>query len=102
MRSLAPSADVVSNYVRLHKIDVICFTETWLKRGEPNVPVGNLVVAGRLVRRKKKGGGVAIYCRSDLTFSKLTSPPLSASSRLELLWISVKCGHNRSLIIGYV
>ena len=35
-----------------------------------------------------------------MAFKKLSSPPLHASSRLELIWISVQCGHNRSLVIG--
>ena len=59
-------------------------------------------MASRLDRQRKKGGGVAIYCRSDLSFSKLTGPSLPASSRLELIWINVQCGHNRSLVHGCV
>ena len=102
VRSLAPSSALVSDYVRRHHIDVMCFTETWLRNGEPDVPVDNLLVASRLDRKRKKGGGVAIYCRSDLTFSKLAGPSIPTSSRLELIWISVKCGHNRSLVIGCV
>ena len=101
VRSLGPSADLVSDYVKRHALDVVCFTETWLKRGVPNVPIANLTVASR-VDRKRKGGGVAIYCRSDLTYSKLASPALPSSSRLELTWVNVQCGHNRSLVIGCV
>ena len=33
-------------------------------------------------------------------YSKITGPSLPSSSRLELVWVSVQCGHNRSLIIG--
>ena len=54
VRSLSASSDIVSDYVERHSIDIICFTETWLRRGEPDVPVGNLVVANRQDRRKKK------------------------------------------------
>ena len=100
VRSLAPSSDLVSDYVKRHKVDVICLTETWLRRGAPDVPLDNMIVASRLDRRRKRGGGVAIYCRSDLKYSKLVSPNLPASSHLELIWISVQCGHNRSLVIG--
>ena len=102
VRSLAPSSDLVSDYVRRYNIDVICFTETWLRRGAPDIPLNNLVAASRLDRRKKKGGGVAIYCRNDLSYSKLKSPSLPPSSHLELTWIAVQCGHNRSLVIGCV
>ena len=100
VRSLAPSSDLVSDYVKRHKVDVICLTETWLRRGAPDVPLYNMIVASRLDRRRKRGGGVAIYCRSDLKYSKLGSPNLPASSHLEFIWISVQCGHNRSLVIG--
>ena len=102
VHSLSASSDIVSDYVERHSIDIICFTETWLRRGEPDVPVGNLVVANRQDRRKKKGGGVAIYCRGDLTYSKLAGSSLHNDSRLELIWISVQCGHNRSLVVGCV
>ena len=93
VRSLAPSSDIVSDYLKRHNVDAICFTETWLRKGAPYVPLDNLVVANRLDRQRKKGGGVAIYCRSDLAFRKLSSPSLPASSRLELIWINVQCGH---------
>ena len=102
VRSLAPSSDLVSDYVKRYNIDVICLTETWLRRGAPDIPLNNLVAANRLDRRKKKGGGVAIYCRDDLSYSRLKSPSLPPSSHLELIWIAVQCGHNRSLVIGCV
>ena len=101
VRSLAPSADLVADYVKRHHLDIMCFTETWLRRGEPNVPIANLTLASR-ADRGRKGGGVAIYCRSDLTFCKINGPKMSHSGRLELTWVSVQCGHNRSLVIGCV
>ena len=63
------------------------------------MPIGNLVLAHRLDRAKKRGG-VAIYCRSDLAFRKHSVARLSHSNRLEMVWIDVQCGHNRSITIG--
>ena len=100
MRSLVPSVDLINDYVKRHKIDVLCLSETWLRRGEPDVPLANLALACRHEQRGRRGGGVAIYCRNDLAFSKVSCHSTSMSSRLECIWVNVKCGHNRAMFIG--
>ena len=102
VRSLVPSVELISHCVKRHKIDILCLSETWLRKGEPDVPLAHLILACRHERRGKRGGGVAIYCRKDLVFRKVTDPSKgsSGSCRLECVWVNVKCGHNRALVVG--
>ena len=68
VRSLAPSADLVADYVKRHHLDIMCFTETWLRRGEPNVPIANLTLGSRTDRTRNRGG-VAIYIVAAICLS---------------------------------
>ena len=81
-----------------YAIDVAVISETQLKRKHTdemfNIPGYQLFRRDRLGR---KGGGVAVYVRSELETLELTFK--GDNTAFELLWIKVHCG-TKDVVIG--
>ena len=85
IRSLLHKSDIAEAYIEAHNVDVLVLTETHLKA---TVPDSQIDITGfslfRRDRLNKGGGGVAIYCRSDLR-----PRVVEARSNLELLRVDL-------------
>lgn len=94
-RSLSNKYSSFSSLVASHSPHVIGVTETWLHSDiydcEVTPPGYNVL---RVDRKEGRGGGVALFLRSDLQYSVLQSPP-----EIETIWCKVHI-NKTNVIIG--
>ena len=74
--------------LRSLNVDVAVINETHLKQKHPDL---SFSIAGyklhRKDRKRRKGGGVAVYARTDLWSVDFSSPAAAISEDYELLWV---------------
>ena len=99
VRSLYPHLNEC--YIRFKEFDIICLSETWLNKSYTDEMVtmpgfdlfGLDRESGDILNKtgkQKRGGGLAIYVKKDLSkFTKILSELSSISHDLEQLWISI-------------
>lgn len=77
VRSLLPKFQLLENDLLDGGIDVVCFTETWLRDGIPDSLISNelynLIRYDRTVTNsktnvRKMGGGIALYIKKEITY----------------------------------
>ena len=91
-------ADVISN-----GIDVVLVSETWFKSHHLDSSIGiNGYNIFRKDRKKRRGGGVAIYIRKS-AYSEIFTPQINShdSDAFELLWVKAKL-LSSTLFIGVI
>lgn len=90
VRSLSTGFEHFREIVIVHKFDVMCLTETWLTANASSdafvIPNYNLIRNDR----DGRGGGVAIYVRSDFVAKKI-DPPVNVTG-IEALFLQVRIG----------
>lgn len=104
IRSLYANFSLLEADFANSNIVAICLTETWLK---PSLITGLVNIPGfRLVRLdrqgEKRGGGVAIYLNSELTFAHLDISFDISSYNIELLTIQILRKKQKALYISTV
>lgn len=84
------------------RYDVMCLAETWLKEGQQeSVSIQNFTLAASFSRKKKTGGGVAIYVRENTpwTFTRRTDiEAIGEESTFEVSGIEIK-GETSTIIV---
>ena len=96
-RSLLPSIDDVIDIVTREQIDVMCITESWLRKSvEDNFVIIPGFTVVRQDRKSGRGGGVCIFYRDGLCAERLSVP--ATGSQLETLWLSF--GKGRRAVVG--
>ena len=82
--------------LKLASFDIIVFTETWLTRDIDNSLLDwegfNLVRQDRDQNRNKKGGGVCVYIRNTIRFSRIVDHDDMINQNLEFIMIRFKSG----------
>jgi hypothetical protein len=76
---------------------VICATETW----QPHIPSINIPDYHKpfcLLRGKQKGGGIAIWVKSNLEYTTL--PPIPDLKKIEIAGIKLKTGFSETSILA--
>lgn len=99
--SIFPKMPYIKKLISETNIHIICVSETWLNNTHTDAMVGlygfNLVRHDRSRTDKGRGGGVAIYIRSDLSFTvKHTS---AAGEMLEYVFAEVATAE-KSFLVG--
>ena len=87
------------HFIASHDLQVLCVTETWLDISVPDsliAPVGYNVFR---CDRRTKGGGVAVFCRSDVTVEVVNVPPNFQD--VEVVCIDIKIQGSVYRVIGY-
>ena len=81
-----------------YNIDIAVITETWFKSRHTDqaVPIPGYNIFRR-DRPKRRGGGVAIYARTNINAKPCALTPLDP--RIELLWVQLFF-NNKSIVIG--
>ena len=108
VQSLKPKLlDLRNDIHATYGLDVLALNETWLT---PNIPDRMLTVNGYKLYRgdrpdklslPKGKGGVALLVRSGLKSELLTNPDVGiVASHLEIIWVLVHLGKNRSVLIA--
>ena len=112
VRNLYPHLDEC--YVRFKDFDIICLSETWLNKSYTDemssMPGFDLLRLDRengIILNKagkpKRGGGLAIYVKKDLSkFTKILGELSSVSHNLEQLWISIEKPNVSTKIIANI
>ena len=88
VRSIWNKLDIVKQHISSITFHFFGLVETWLK---PNIldnlisiPGYNLLRSDRQTQRPdgqaKRGGGIVIYCKNNLSFTQLTGPPFTVSN----------------------
>ncbi len=80
--------DQVAILVESENIDIFCISETWLS---PEVADSEITVDGYALYRKdrgSRGGGVAMYVKSDIPHSFRSD--LTHNSNIEAVWVTLK------------
>lgn len=99
--SIFPKISYIREIVRDTNINVICVSETWLNATHSdymvNIPGFNLVRHDRTRTDKSRGGGVAIYIRSDLGYALLSSS--CVGDVVEYVFVQINAGQ-RSFLVG--
>lgn len=84
------------------KYDIICLSETWLKDGQhESIYIQNFIFASSFSRKKKMGGGVAIYVRENTPWTFIRRPDIESAgvqSTFEVSGIEIK-GENPTIIV---
>ncbi|CAC5378414.1 unnamed protein product [Mytilus coruscus] len=95
--SLEPKLDLIN--VELQHLDILCFTETWLKPDvlENDVLLDNFVKPFRRDRVDRIGGGVAVYVKSYLSAKRRCDLEVNA---VESVWLELKLKQNRPFLLG--
>ena len=79
--------DVILN---TNNIDILTLTETWLRPGEKDrLSISNLTPAGYKLlhgpRQGKKGGGVAVVHKANMTITKQPTEPYGSFEHMDVL-----------------
>ena len=97
-RSLNKNIVELREIIENANFDVICISETWLKR---NTPKDRFTINGynifRSDRRNKRGGGVCCYVRDEYIAKKIKIPNVPASP--EFMFVEISLLHQK-LAIG--
>lgn len=92
-RSLVSSFVNVSNFIVQNHFSIFCLTETWLTKDTPSnlisIPGYNIL---RRDREAGRGGGVAIYFRSNYRVEEIKLDFLNEHDLNEHLWINIRRG----------
>ncbi|CAC5413808.1 unnamed protein product [Mytilus coruscus] len=96
-QSLEPKLDLIN--VELQHLDILCFTETWLKPDvlENDVLLDNFVKPFRHDRVDRIGGGVAVYVKSYLSAKRRCDLEVNG---VESVWLELKLKQNRPFLLG--
>jgi len=97
VRSLLPKLDQLHIWAKMTKADVLVISETWLKK---SISSHDIALEGYNVfraDRKSKGGGVAMYIKSNYHVTVLKS--VSFPKQFELLAIDLEYGKDCHLCI---
>lgn len=82
------------------KVDVICFTETWLNNTINNTTLN--INGYRLIRndRNRHGGGICVYLKNNLSYKVVSMSPSSSPDfcGTEFLIIEIKVGDDKILL----
>lgn len=97
VQSLVPKLDIINT--ELKRIDVLCFSETWLNSDISN---DDLLLDGfhppyRNDRIGRRGGGVAIYVKNNL---HTTIRNDLAMFGLESVWVEIRAKCNKHVLVG--
>ena len=94
--SLVPKVDELALVVGNHNPDIICITETWLKKQIPDdvVQINNYTLLRR-DRKEREHGGVCLYIKNSYSISVLDVPN---EHECEVLWAII---YSRRLPRGY-
>ena len=89
-RSVNNKVDDINEHIKDQKADICCISETWIKAGrEENATLGALTPEGyqlfHVPRVGKRGGGVAIICRSELDISEQPRDKFNTFEHIEVL-----------------
>ena len=99
VRSLLPKVDEVRVICSVRKPDLICITETWL---DSSVESSLVHMPGyslcRNDRKDRRGGGTAVYIRSEIVFADLSNVTADFS-KLGVEISMVHLPRHRTLII---
>ncbi|VDI21638.1 Hypothetical predicted protein [Mytilus galloprovincialis] len=97
VQSLEPKLDLIN--VELQHLDILCFTETWLKPDvlENDVLLDNFVKPFRHDRVDRMGGGVAVYVKSCLSAKRRCDLEVNG---VESVWLELKLKQNRPFLLG--
>lgn len=102
VRSLKNKLPDILKILNEDKIDVMCLSETWLQQDEivPALNNFSLFRSDRITR----GGGVAIFCKSNLVsrIIEIDKSEWIQPSSLEIVAVSVQEKRNKSIIIACV
>ena len=102
--SLPPKLPDIRADLHQNQPDIVCFTETNLKKSTPDnilqVPGYRLYRKDRVIGRKKSGGGVAIYAREEVQTEVVNTKQSPGESHLESLWMKIKLDKRRITILG--
>ena len=86
--SFAPKVDELDCVVNQNDSDIVCVTETWLSN---EIPGNAIAMNGFTIFWKdvgKRGGGVAIFVKSNIRCKRLVVPDLSECES-EILWFQI-------------
>ena len=102
-RSVNNKSQQIAEHITDEQIDLCAVTETWLTSESNRVTLGNLTPEGytlmHVPRKDKKGGGVAIICRSSLKVTVQPTEELYETfERIEVLLSSSKACIRLSVI----
>ena len=89
IRSIAPKIDELECVVNQNDSDIVCITETWLS---DEIPDNAIAMHGFSLFRKdreKRGGGVAIFVKSNIQCKRLSVPDIPESVT-EILWLQMR------------
>ena len=89
IRSIAPKIDELECVVNQNDSDIVCITETWLS---DEIPDNAIAMHGFTLFRKdreKRGGGVAIFVKSNIQCKRLPVPDIPESVT-EILWLQMR------------
>lgn len=103
IRSLRAKIDHLHAYIKLLQacFSVIALTETWLNdesSSSYSLPGYTFVCANR---QNRKGGGVAMFIRSDLTFT-FRNKLQSCDDDLETVFIEIHNDSGKNLLVGTI
>lgn len=98
VRSLQPKLDEIDFLIKKTKLDILCISETWLKK---RVKDKDISIKGYTLRRKDRprirGGGVCIYIKDTIPF--IDRPDLTDFNDVEGLWIELVAKNNDNTLI---
>lgn len=88
--SLAPKIDEVRLFLHQNSVDIFCITETWLKDliDDSVINVENYTLV-RKDRIHAQHGGVALYIRDTINFSRLREHE-DSMNHIEVLWCKLR------------
>ena len=98
-RSLNANLDKIKDYINSLNVsfDVIAISETWLDSSNQNEFNFENYEACHMVRRCKKGGGVAIFVRKALKFKVLPELSSAIDDLFECITLEVILNHKKVL-----
>ena len=99
VRSIIDKIDEIRLIISKTKLDLLCISETWLheKINDNMINVPGYTIVRRDRNSNKRGGGVCIYVRSNMSF---TCRDDLINDVLEAVWIEIPRTRTDQLIIG--
>ena len=98
IRSLSKNHVLLSHYVDVNNVDMVCLSETWLSGTESESHINELTPRGFSLHHRprigKKGGGVGFFTRNEIHCSVLKSPEYSSFEHLVLNCKFQQCSVN--------
>ena len=86
VRSILTKIDELATVLQINNVDIACVTETWLCDEKPAelVDIENYVCYRNDRRDGRRGGGVALYIKSNLPCQRLSD---FEEANVESLWL---------------